>query len=331
MRQPAESRQPAPHAHDSDEHRIAVVAMHGLLPFDLATPCEVFGRAPAADGRPAYRVEVCGEAEDIAAGYIAIRAPWTLDHAVTADTVIVPGLANPLQPVAPVVLDTIRAAYDRGARIASICTGAFVLAAAGLLDGLTATTHWLAAGELAARHPHVRVDPTALFVDNGRILTSAGAAAGLDLCLHLVRCDLGAAVAADAARLAVMPLMREGGQSQFVVPAPPEAGHALEPLLGWIEANLARPLTLADMAAQAAMSTRTLSRRFRQQTGTTPLQWLLAARVRKAQLLLERSALSVEQIAGAVGFESAGTLRGHFAKLVGVPPRAYRRNFTAAG
>ncbi len=201
--------------------------------------------------------------------------------------------------VAQDVLAALRSAAASGTRIASICVGAFTLAATGLLDGLRATTHWAAAGELARRYPAVAVDANVLFVDNGQILTSAGAAAGLDLCLHMIRNDHGSAVAADAARIAVMPLERDGGQAQFIVREPPTPdGATLEPLLRWMEENAHRELTLADIAAQAMMSARTLNRRFREQTGTTPLHWLHRARLRQAQYLLETTSHSVERIAG---------------------------------
>jgi transcriptional regulator GlxA family with amidase domain len=204
-----------------------------------------------------------------------------------------------------------------------------VLAASGLLDGLRATTHWLAARELAARYPRVHVDANVLFVDNGQILTSAGAAAGLDLCLHILRRDLGAAAAADAARLAVMPLEREGGQAQFITHAPPSSGTSLEPLLTWLIENLHRPVDLAEMARQAATSSRTLSRRFREQTGMTPLQWLLTVRVRRAQSLLERTDLNIEQVATEVGFATATNFRDRFSRTVGLSPTAYRKTFSA--
>ena len=308
-------------------HNIAVLALHGVIAFELSIPCEVFGRVRVPGLRQAYDVRVCGEAKDIKAGAFDIRVPWDLSHLLDADTVIVPGLDNAMMPIADEALDALRAAAAGGARIASICSGAFVLAAAGLLDGLRATTHWLAASQLASRYPDVTVDPNVLFVDNGQILTSAGAAAGLDLCLHMVRCDHGAAVAADAARLAVMPLEREGGQAQFILSEPPSAPDALQPLLGWLLQHLDQPLQLEDIARQAAMSTRTLSRRFLEQTGTTPLQWLLAQRVRRAQELLETTALSIEQVATAAGFGSAAAFRDRFSKLVGASPQVYRRTF----
>ncbi|HEX2885782.1 GlxA family transcriptional regulator [Vineibacter terrae] len=305
-------------------HVIAVIAMHGVLPFDLSMPCEVFGRTYTDGIDQPYQVRVCGEARDIKAGAFDLRVEHDLSHVAGAHTVIVPGIANPAAPIPTTVVSTLHAAAAGGARIASICTGAFVLAATGLLDGLRATTHWLAAPALAARYPAIDVDPNVLFVDNGQILTSAGAAAGLDMCLHMVRRDYGAAAAAHAARLAVMPLERDGGQAQFIVHEAPSSAASLEPLLRWMQQNLGRALTLQDIARQATMSTRTLSRRFREQTGTTPSQWMAMARVRRAQHLLEASALSVEQIATEVGFVSAATLRDRFRRVVGVTPTAYR-------
>lgn len=311
-------------------HTVAVLALDRVIPFDLATPIEVFTRTRLPDGRPGYQIRVCAERPEIDAGAFTLRAPWGLDGLHGADTVIVPGTATPLDPPSPAVRDALRAAAEGGTRIASICSGTFPLAATGLLDGLRATTHWLAADRLAAAHPEIDVDPDVLYVDNGRILTSAGAAAGLDLCLHLIRRDYGSAVAADAARLSVMPLEREGGQAQFIVHdhLPTPRGSALEPLLGWLEDNLARDLSLADIAARAGTSTRTLIRRFREQTGTTPLQWLHRARVRRAQHLLETTDHPVERIAAQVGFGSPTAFRDRFKKTTGVSPHSYRRAFS---
>jgi transcriptional regulator GlxA family with amidase domain len=308
-------------------HTVAVIALHGVVPFDLAIPCDVFGRASVPGVRKPYRILVCGEAQKVSAGVFDLRVQWNLDDVARADTVIVPGISDFSMRVSDEVLNTIRTAASRGARIASVCSGAFVLAATGLLDGLRATTHWLAAPHLAARYPAITVDPDVLFVDNGRILTSAGAAAGLDLCLHMVRCDHGAAVAADAARLAVMPLERSGGQAQFIIHEPPSSAVTLSPLLRWLERNLQRPLTLDEIARQAATSTRTLSRRFVQQIGATPLHWLQGARVRRAQQLLETTDLSIEQVATEAGFGSAATFRDGFNRIVGTTPQAYRRTF----
>ncbi len=217
-----------------------------------------------------------------------------------------PGRSERAAPPSARVLAALREAAAAGTRIVSICVGAFVLAEAGLLDGLRATTHWVAAELLARTYPLVEVQPDVLYVDNGQILTSAGAAAGLDLCLHLIRRDYGSAVAADAARLSVMPLEREGGQAQFIVHRHPPVpqGSTLEPLLRWIEDNLSHEITLGALAARSGMSERTFSRRFREQTGSTPLQWLLRARVRRAQYLLENSDHTVERIAQQAGFGS---------------------------
>ncbi|MFF7969014.1 GlxA family transcriptional regulator [Streptomyces sp. NPDC007903] len=311
-------------------HTVAVLALDKVIPFDLSTPIEVFTRTRLPDGRAGYRIRVCAEHPETDAGAFALRAPWGLEGLAGADTVVVPGTADPAAPLAPAVRDALRAAAENGTRIASICSGTFVLAAAGLLDGLRATTHWAAAGLLADAHPAIEVDPDVLYVDNGQILTSAGAAAGLDLCLHMIRRDYGSAVAADAARLSVMPLEREGGQAQFIVHdhAPTPHGSAFEPLLDWLRDNLGSDLTLADIAAHAGTSTRTLIRRFREETGSTPLQWLHRARVRQAQHLLETTRQSVERIGAQVGFGSPTAFRDRFKRTTGVSPHAYRRSFT---
>ncbi len=312
-------------------HTVAVLALDHVVPFDLSVPIETFGRTRLPDGRDAYRVVVCSPSpgEEVATGAFTLRAPHGLDALRTADTVVVPGTTTPLAPLPAPVREALREAAARGTRIASICTGAFPLAATGLLDGLRATTHWVAAALLAETYPAVEVDPDVLHVDNGQFLTSAGAAAGLDLCLHLVRRDYGSAVAADAARLSVVPLEREGGQAQFIVAplkAPPRGGE-LEPLLTWLEGHLDEEMTVERMARRAGTSTRTLIRHFREQTGTTPLRWLHRARVRRGQHLLETTGYSVERIAEQVGFGSAGAFRERFKRTTGVSPQGYRRAF----
>ncbi|MEU6813728.1 helix-turn-helix domain-containing protein [Streptomyces sp. NPDC046860] len=311
-------------------HTVAVLALDQVIPFDLSTPIEVFTRTRLPDGRAGYRIRVCAQSPETDAGAFALRAPWGLEGLRGADTIVVPGTAVPTAPLSPAVRDALRSAAGEGVRIASICSGTFVLAAAGLLDGLRATTHWAAAALLARTYPEIEVDPDVLYVDNGRILTSAGAAAGLDLCLHMIRRDYGSAVAADAARLSVMPLEREGGQAQFIVHdhTPTPHGSAFEPLLDWLRDNLGADLTLADIAAEAGTSTRTLIRRFREQTGSTPLQWLHRARVRQAQHLLETTGQSVERIGESVGFGSPTAFRDRFKRTTGVSPHAYRRSFT---
>ena len=310
-------------------HTVAVLALDQVIPFDLSTPIEVFNRTRLPDGRPAYEVRICAATRTVDAGAFTLTAPYGLDALAGADTIILPGCADLSVPVPEPVLDAIRAAAAHGTRIASICTGAFILAATGLLDGHRATTHWVAASLLAQRFPGIDVDPGVLYVDNGQFLTSAGAAAGLDLCLHLIRRDHGSAVAADAARLSVMPLEREGGQAQFIVREQPPTprGSVLEPLMRWMEDNASRDLSLEEIARHSGMSTRTLLRRFHEQTGTTPLQWLHRARVRQAQFLLETTAHPIDRIAGQVGFGSPTTFRDRFKRITGVSPQAYRSAF----
>ena len=257
-----------------------------------------------------------------------LHVPWRLSSVARADTIIVPGIDDLARPIPDAVKRAIRTAIRRGARVASICTGAFVVAATGALDGLRATTHWMVAPELARRHPQITVDANVLYIDNGHILTSAGAAAGLDLCLYLVRRDLGAEIAARTARAVVMPLERAGGQAQFIAYAPPsETGTPIGKLVEWIEANLTANLSLAQLARRAAMSARTLSRRFDEQVGETPAAWIARARVARAQRLLETTDQSVEEVAGAVGFRSSTVLRDHFSRVLGTTPRAYRQSF----
>ncbi|MET0340574.1 MAG: helix-turn-helix domain-containing protein [Polyangiales bacterium] len=313
-------------------HRVAIVALNSLVPFDLATPCEVFGRAFLPGGRPGYQVRVCGVDREInAGGYYHLRLRYGLGELARADTIVLPGINDIAAEVPPALIRALRKAAARGARIASICSGAFLLAATGLLDGRRATTHWLCAAALARRYPKVCVDPDVLYVDEGQVCTSAGAAAAFDLCLYLVRKDYGAAVAADVARISVVQLEREGGQAQYIV-APPTApdGASLGQLLDWALGNLHRDLTLDDLARRAAMSVRSLNRKFREQTGTTPLQWLVKARVRRAQQLLETTGHSVEHIAAEVGFGSATAFREHFRRIVATSPQAYRRSFRGA-
>ncbi|MEU6380716.1 helix-turn-helix domain-containing protein [Streptomyces sp. NPDC046909] len=311
-------------------HTVAILALDQVVPFDMAAPMQVFDWTRLPDGRRPYRIRLCAESPEVRAdGGFSLRVERGLEALADADTVIVPGCSPAAGPTPAPVLDALRRVAQAGTRIASVCTGAFVLAEAGLLDGLRATTHWVAAQELARRFPEVRVEPDVLYVDNGRILTSAGAAAGLDMCLHMIRRDLGSAVAADAARMSVMPLEREGGQAQFIVHDHPPVprGSTLEPLLEWIEDHLAEELTLAAMASRSGMSERTFSRRFREQTGSTPLQWLLRARVRRAQYLLENSDHPVERIARQTGFGSPTAFRERFRRVVGTSPQAYRSAF----
>ncbi|MFF9201778.1 GlxA family transcriptional regulator [Streptomyces sp. NPDC014986] len=311
-------------------HTVAILVLDRVVPFDMAAPQQVFDWTRLPDGRHPYRVRLCAERPEVLAdGGFTLRVDRGLEALADADTVIVPGRAEGAAPLSPAVVAALRQAAEAGTRIASVCVGAFVLAEAGLLDGLRATTHWVAAEQLARAYPRVDVQPDVLYVDNGRILTSAGAAAALDMCLHMIRRDLGSAVAANAARMSVMPLEREGGQAQFIVHEHPPVprGSDLEPLLDWIQDNLAHEVTLGTMAARAGMSERTFSRRFREQTGTTPLQWLLRARIRRAQYLLENSDHTVERVARQTGFGSPTAFRERFRKVVGTTPYAYRSAF----
>ena len=302
--------------------------MHDVLPFELSIPGLVFPAVRLAEGEAPYEVRICAADEHIRTRSMDLVIPAGLGELETADTIIVPGMAPWRAPFPLSVLDALRAAAARGARIASICTGVFVLAEAGLLDGRRATTHWSTAVELAERYPQVQVDPNVLFVDNGQILSSAGSAAGIDLCLHLVRRDYGAAAAAAAARWAVVPMERGPDHSPLLQHASPQSDVSLAPLLRWMEQHLDRPLLIDELARHASVSTRTLNRRFREQTGTTPLQWLLIARIRRAQQFLETTDLSVEQIALQVGFASATTFRDRFSRSIGTNPTAYRRGFS---
>jgi transcriptional regulator GlxA family with amidase domain len=308
-------------------HTVTVVAVDGVIAFDLATPIEIFGRAADASGKPAYDVLVAGPRRTASAGPMTISVPHPLERIESADTVVVPGRSDPEAPFDARTAAAIRAAAARGARIASICVGAFDLAATGLLDGLRATTHWRAAGRLAELHPRVTVEPSALFVDNGQMLCSAGAAAGLDLCLHMIARDHGGAVAADAARTAVMPLTRDAGQAQFI--HDDKLGTTgLQSVLRWIEDHSHQPITVSEIARAASVSARTLNRRFADELGTTPSRWLARSRVRKSQLLLETTSWPIERIATETGLGTAANLRARFSEVAGTSPARYRRALT---
>ncbi|MER6300159.1 helix-turn-helix domain-containing protein [Kitasatospora sp. NPDC001539] len=301
-------------------------------PFELACAAEVFGTERA--GLPShYDFALC--TRDPGPVPTTLGAPLLVDAGLEtleqADTVIIPGWQPPGAPVPPDVLDALRAAHTRGARIVSICTGAFVLAQAGLLDGRRATTHWARTAQLAAQHPALTVDRDVLYVDHGDVATSAGSGAGVDLCLHLLRRDHGAAYAAQVARHMVLPPHREGSQLQYAaVPAPARADESLAPLLEWAEEHLGERLSLAALAARAGVSGRTLARRFAEQLGTSPGQWLLARRIDAARALLEQTDLPVEAVAARVGLASAVNLRRRFHAALGTTPGAYRRTFGSA-
>lgn len=310
--------------------RVAVAVSDGMPIFEVAIPCEVFGRPRRDLLDPWYDFRVCAEAPGrtrIGAGFVA-GTPHGLNSLARADTVIIPACPDPDAPIAPALVNAVRRAHARGARIASICTGAFVLAEAGLLDGRRATVHWKYASLLAERYPKVAVDPAVLYVDEGDVLTSAGVAAGLDLCLHIVRLDLGPEIANALARRLVVSPHRPGGQAQYVeTPLPKADDDSLAPLLQWAVAQLHRPLTIADLALRQHVTQRTLVRRFRAATGMPPLRWLLTQRVQKACSLLESTSKTPSAIAELCGLGSEANLRHHFARIVGLPPSGYRQTF----
>jgi transcriptional regulator GlxA family with amidase domain len=313
----------------SDMLRVALV-MHGsAMLYEAAIASEIFGvdRSDLSPSGEWYDLVVC--TSDGAAH------PW-LPHLPTAsyaeiaraDSVVVPSSDDLDTNPDPELVEALRVAHGRGVRIASLCTGAFVLAAAGLLDGRAATTHWMHADDLARRYPQVDVQPDVLYIDDGDVLTSAGKTAALDLCIHLVRRDLGAAAANGIARQLVVPAHRSGGQAQFIVqPAEPRSHDGLAPTLEWAQGRLDQPLTVRDLAAHAGLSTRQLGRRMLAELRTGPLDWLHHQRIARAQELLERTDASVEQIAGSCGMGTAATLRRHFHRAVGVTPTAYRATF----
>lgn len=310
-------------------HHVVTLVLPPQSTFEFACAAEVFGLS--RPGMPArYTFDVCTEHPGVIptlAGY-GMAVHHGLPALETADTVIIPGWQQHEHPAPPAVIDAVQQAHRRGARIAAICSGAFLLAQAGLLDHRKATTHWRMATELAARFPHIQVEPDILYIDLGDVATSAGTAAGIDLCLHLARTDHGAAHAGQIARHMVMPPHREGGQLQYADPPradPPT--ESLAPVLAWATERLHEPITVTDLAAQANLSPRTLARRFAGQLGASPGRWLLQQRVMTARALLEETDLPVETIAKRVGLSSAANLRRRFQAMVHTTPAAYRRSF----
>ncbi|WP_336031299.1 GlxA family transcriptional regulator [Geodermatophilus sp. FMUSA9-8] len=318
-------------------HEVAVLALPGTIAFELGLPHRLLGSAVDADERPLYRVRVAtldGGPVRTSAGY-SIQPEHDATLLESARTVVVPGVqGGPAMSDGEVPADLAAAlrAASAHARLLSICTGAFVLAAAGLLDGRPATTHWMHTQAFARHFPRVRLDPDVLFVDDGDVLTSAGNAAGIDLLLHLVRRDHGSAVANRVARRNVVAPWREGGQSQFVERPLPETGDAgTAATRAWALERLGEPLTLAGLAAHARMSVRTFTRRFREETGQSPQRWLAAQRIALARRLLESTDASVDRVAAEAGFGTTASLRAHLRASIGVPPGAYRRTYRGAG
>jgi len=311
-------------------HRVAVLALPSVVPFDLGVPLQVFGYPRPDLGAIRYKALLCGARPGrvtTSQGF-PIVVPAGLEALRRADTIIVPGIDDLEIPIPPAVTRALLAAHRRGARIATICTGAFALAETGLLDGKRATTHWIDAPLFAKRFPRVQVDADVLYVDEGNVLTSAGVAAGVDLCLHIVRRDHGAALANTIARRLVVPPLRDGGQAQFI--AAPVQQHdegSLEATRAWALNRLDTALDVPSMARHAGISLRSFARHFSAEMGTTPLQWLSRQRVLRAQQLLETTDWSTERIAGACGLGAAVTLRVQFRKQLGISPVAYRQRF----
>jgi transcriptional regulator GlxA family with amidase domain len=310
-------------------HHVAVLALDSVVAFDLSIPAQIFGHE---DERQRYALSICAEHPGpvMTSTGFAIVAQLGLDALRAADTVVVPGIEDSGAVPSAGVIAAIRDADRRGARLVSICTGAFVLAAAGVLDGRRATTHWRHVGEFRARFPEVELDADVLYVDEGRVLTSAGVAAGIDLCLHLVARDHGAAAANAIARRMVVAAHRGGGQAQFVERAlPPRSEDGLGATRAWMLQRLEQPLTVAEMARHAVRSERSFARHFRAETGSTPLRWLHEQRILHARRLLEETDLPIEAVATSSGFGTATTLREHFRRATRTTPTAYRRAFRA--
>jgi AraC family transcriptional activator FtrA len=310
---------------------VAILVYDGVGVFELGVASDVFGNTDLSNlGVPWYRLSICGTggAPVKADGGLVIHPPFGLERVRHVDTVVVPPTAR-LDAVPTDVFETLRLAHARGCRIISLCTGAFVLAEAGLLKGRRATTHWTECADLARRYDDVTVDPGVLYVDEGDILTSAGSAASIDLCLHVVRTDYGSDIATQLARQLVVPPQRDGGQAQFIdAPLPTHDGSNLfSATIDWVQEHLNEPLTVADLAARSAMSPRTFARQFVAATGTTPHQWLQLQRVHMAQRLLETSNRAIESVAIDSGFCTAGNLRKHFSRIMQTSPQAYRRTF----
>jgi transcriptional regulator GlxA family with amidase domain len=306
-------------------HRVVALCLDGVVAFDLAIPAQTF--TTAGSGYEFVSCSIGGGEVRTTTGF-SLRPHSGLEAVEIADTVVVPAYFDVFAPPPAKALEALRAAANRGARILSVCTGAFALAHAGLLDGRRATTHWAFAEEMGRRFPAVEVDADALYVDEGQVMTSAGLSAGIDLCLHLIRKDCGAVVGDRVARHMVAAPHREGGQAQFIERSQTPAVGSLKETRRWAAERLQEPLDVAAMANHACVSPRTFARRFREETGTTPLQWLLDQRVQEARRLLEETDLPIEAVAWRAGFGTAASLREHFRRAMATTPTAYRRSFT---
>jgi transcriptional regulator GlxA family with amidase domain len=310
-------------------HRVVALCFDGLVAFDLTAPAQVFTVATGSGDEPLYEFTTCapGGAELRTTTGFALTPEHGLEALGRTDTIVVPGYFAVFDRPAEEAVAALQCAARRGCRVVSVCTGAFALAHAGLLDGHRATTHWGWADELAARFPAIDVDSAALYVDEGEVMTSAGLSAGIDLGLHIVRKDFGAAAGERTARRMVAAPHREGGQAQFIKRTDPGPAGSLEATRRWASERLAEPLDVAAMSRHAGVSPRTFARRFRAETGATPLQWLLAQRVLEARRLLEESDLPIDEVAWRAGFGTAASLREHFRRATATTPTAYRRAF----
>jgi transcriptional regulator GlxA family with amidase domain len=309
---------------------VSALVLDGVTPFEFGVLCEVFGIDRTADGVPNFAFKVCGP-EAGKPLRMSIGAHITPDHGldglVGADLVAIPAFVGVDYPQE--ALDAIKAAAESGSIILTVCSGAFVAGAAGLLDGRKCTTHWMHADELSARHPTAEVDRNVLFVDDGNLITSAGTAAGIDACLHLVRREMGSEITNIIARRMVVPPQRDGGQRQYIdQPIPVRCSEGFAPHLDWILGNLDEPHTVASLAKRASMSSRTFARRFVDETGRTPMQWVTDQRVLYARRLLEETDLDIDRVADRSGFGTATLLRHHFRRIIGVTPSDYRRRFS---
>ncbi|MGE2727708.1 GlxA family transcriptional regulator [Mycolicibacterium pulveris] len=308
---------------------VSTLVLDGLAMFEFGVICEVFGIDRSSDGVPNFDFKVCGpepgQPVSTSVG-VTLTPEHGLDDLVGADLVAIPAIGT--SAYLPDALRAVRAAADAGSIILTVCSGAFVAGAAGLLDGRPCTTHWMHADELAREYPTAKVDRNVLFVDDGNLITSAGTAAGIDACLHLVRRELGSEVTNKIARRMVVAPQRDGGQRQYIdQPIPVRCSERFAPHLDWIMANLDRPHTVGALAARAHMSARTFARRFVEETGRTPMQWVTDQRVLYARRLLEETDLDVDRIAEHSGFGTATLLRHHFRRIIGVTPSDYRRRF----
>jgi AraC family transcriptional activator FtrA len=312
-------------------HVVGLAVTEGAPVFELAIPCEVFGRFRDGFPQPWYTLRSYAPSgmTTLVSDSFAATKPDGYDGLTEAETVIVTAVRDVYEEPVPELVAAIKAAHAGGARIVSLCTGAFVLAAAGLLDGRPATTHWNHAAEFARRYPGVKLDPGVLYVDDGDVLTSAGTTAGIDLCLHIVRTDYGASVANALARRLVAPAHRDGGQAQYIEAPAARDDPGLAPVLDWMRARLHEPLTVTAIARHANMTERTLIRHFHATTGTTPIKWLTAQRIGRARELLEAGTLPVEDVGEASGLGAPANFRRHFIQATGVTPSAYRRTFNA--